>query len=46
MSGRNQGIALGIKPANDKLLINPLDVLINDSDQVLVLRDFKNQYFL
>ena len=37
---------MGIKSANGKLLINPLGVFINDSDQVLVLRDFKNQYFL
>ena len=44
--GTMSGIALEIKTANGKLLINPLGVLINDSDQVLVLRYFKNQYFL
>ena len=40
MSGSNQGIALGVKPAQGKLLINPLGTLINDSDQILILRNF------
>ena len=40
MSGSNQGIALGIKPPNGKLLINPLGVLVNHNDQVLILRNF------
>ena len=40
MSGSNQGIALGIKPPNGELLINPLGVLVNHSDQVLILRNF------
>ena len=40
MSGSNQGIALGVKPAQGKLLINPSGTLINDSDQILILRNF------